>query len=406
MRSPRARRLAALLAFAGAVFLAFFTLSTAAEAYPWMIRHGYSTCTPCHADPSGSGLLTEYGRAQGELLLRTRYSHPKNGDEEEAGSIAGFMFGAIKPPDWLLLGVSGRDLVLLSKQPGAKAWSAQNYIMQADAKAQVTAGRFRASGTLGFAHDGDLDAAITRNPDGNNLIAREFWLGVDIGADKNFLLRAGRLEIPFGIRQIEHTLFVRMATRTDIDATQQYGVAFSYSGEKLRGEILGIAGNYNINPDVFRQRGYAGFLELTLAQHATVGVSSELTYASEDEFTQAKKFIRSAHGAFTRLAPVKQLVIMAEFDGLVNVTSGAAAGGYAGMLQLDFEPVQGVHLIGTGEAMRDPAQTVAQWGGWGTLAWFFAPHMDFRVDFVDQVLPSGTATLNTFSIGPQFHLWL
>src|SRR5262249_39932827 len=156
MKSPRARRSAALLAFAGAVFLAFFTISTPAEAYPWMIRHGYSTCTPCHADPSGSGLLTEYGRAQGELLLRTRYSHPKNGEEEEAGPIAGFMFGAIKPPEWLLLGVSGRNLVLFPSQAG-KFQSPQDYIMQADGKAQVTAGRFRASGTLGFAHDGDLD---------------------------------------------------------------------------------------------------------------------------------------------------------------------------------------------------------------------------------------------------------
>jgi hypothetical protein len=404
MKSPRARRSVALLAFAGAVFLALVTLSTSAEAYPWMIRHGYSTCTPCHADPTGSGLLTEYGRAQGELLLRTRYGKQKAGEEEEAGSVAGFMWGAIKPPEWLLLGVSVRDLLLVPFQNG-KSQPVQNYLMQDDAKAQITIKRFRASGTLGFAKDGDLQAAITRNPQ-NNLIAREFWLGVDIGEDKNFLLRAGRLEVPFGIRQIEHTLFVRLATQTDIDATQQYGVAFSYSGEKIRGELMGIAGNYNVNPDDFRQRGYAGFLELTLGQRETVGVSSELTYAKIDPNTNAKNSIRSAHGGFTRLAPWKPLVLMAEVDALVDVQAGSLGTGYAAMLQLDFEPIQGVHLIGTAEGMKDPANTQLQWGGWGSLMWFFAPHCDVRVDFVDQLTPAGTGTVNTFSIGPQLHVYL
>ena len=46
----------------------------AAHAYPWMIRHGYSGCGVCHVDPSGAGLLTDYGRAQSELLMATRWS--------------------------------------------------------------------------------------------------------------------------------------------------------------------------------------------------------------------------------------------------------------------------------------------------------------------------------------------
>jgi hypothetical protein len=141
MTSPRARRPAALLALAGAVFLAFFTASSSAEAYPWMIRHGYTTCTPCHADPSGSGLITAYGRAQAELLMRTRYGGHKD-KEEEAGSVAGFMFGAVTPPDWLLLGVSARNLVLLEHDNG-KWEDPADYLMEADAKAQVTVDRFR-----------------------------------------------------------------------------------------------------------------------------------------------------------------------------------------------------------------------------------------------------------------------
>ena len=55
------------------VFLGLLTLSGQADAYPWMMRHNYFGCGNCHADPSGGGLLTAYGRAQGDLLLRMRY---------------------------------------------------------------------------------------------------------------------------------------------------------------------------------------------------------------------------------------------------------------------------------------------------------------------------------------------
>ena len=41
-----------------------------AHAHSWMIREGYATCAECHLDPSGGGLLTDYGRAQSEILMR------------------------------------------------------------------------------------------------------------------------------------------------------------------------------------------------------------------------------------------------------------------------------------------------------------------------------------------------
>ena len=42
-----------------AAFLVSLATSRTANAYPWMIRHGYASCITCHADPSGSGLVTE-----------------------------------------------------------------------------------------------------------------------------------------------------------------------------------------------------------------------------------------------------------------------------------------------------------------------------------------------------------
>ena len=50
--------------------LAVITLSSArADAYAWMIKHGFSKCGSCHTDPSGGETLTRFGRFQSEHLL-------------------------------------------------------------------------------------------------------------------------------------------------------------------------------------------------------------------------------------------------------------------------------------------------------------------------------------------------
>src|SRR5882672_5766622 len=82
-----------------------------AHAYPWMIRHDYTACAQCHVDPSGGGPLSQYGRAMGEVLLRTRYGAEAagaDGDEAEPGPGGKFLWGALPLPPWLDLGGSWR----------------------------------------------------------------------------------------------------------------------------------------------------------------------------------------------------------------------------------------------------------------------------------------------------------
>ena len=74
-----------------AMGLGLFLAPARVEAYPWMIRHDYTGCGVCHVDPSGAGLLTEYGEAQSVLLMQMRYGAPAQGDE--APSYANFAFG-------------------------------------------------------------------------------------------------------------------------------------------------------------------------------------------------------------------------------------------------------------------------------------------------------------------------
>src|SRR5580693_4803222 len=97
------RRAVRLLLAIGVV--AAILWSRPASAYPWMIRHEYQGCVPCHSDPSGAGMLTEYGRAMGENVLRSRYGSPPS---DVPPVYARFLFG-IPTPEWLLLGGSVRN---------------------------------------------------------------------------------------------------------------------------------------------------------------------------------------------------------------------------------------------------------------------------------------------------------
>src|ERR1700684_1736290 len=89
---PRPRPRPSHWAFALAACFVLMLLPSRAHAYPWMIRHGYTGCMPCHTDPSGgAGALTEYGRAQSDLLLRMRYGESTDtGEADRTSGLLGF----------------------------------------------------------------------------------------------------------------------------------------------------------------------------------------------------------------------------------------------------------------------------------------------------------------------------
>ncbi len=409
------------VALAALAALAVLLFSESAHAYAWMIRHEYTACAQCHADPSGGSLLTLYGRAQGELLLRTPYR--KRADDEEAGKVANFLFGAFDLPESVLLGADARSLSL-AQRTSAGSLKDVRYrffdgkrpplIMQADAQGQVTVGRFRANASAGYAYDGALAASLTRGQDqSGRAVSRAHWLGVDLGEDKQFLLRGGRINLPFGLRHIEHTMWVRSATRTDTNAAQDHGVAFSYSGAGLRAEVMAIAGNFQVRPDAFRDRGYAGYVELAPTQRLTVGGSSMVVHA-DDDLRLGTPIWRHAHGVFGRFSPLPMLVLLAESDLLVQsqpvgaINSHRTQVGTANLLQADVEPVQGVHVIVAGELYdQEPARIGPTFDVWGGAQWFFAPHADFRLDLVYEARPvSTTLTAGATTFLAQFHVYL
>jgi hypothetical protein len=392
------------LAILVAVLLGSLFTSRSAFAYPWTIRHEYAACTMCHADPSGAGIVTPYGRAQSEVLLRTHWGEPK--EDEDPAKLGGFAFGAVSLPEWLDLQADARSLLLHVAPPAPAPSTTRLLVMQVDGAAAVRAGPFRAAGLVGYAHEGALGASVTRGT-ADRLVSRQHWLGVAFGDDDAFLVRAGRMNLPFGLRILEHTSFVRSATLTDINASQQHGLALAYNNDGWRGEAMAIAGNFQLRPDALRERGLSAYLEKAVMPTLAIGLTTLVTHVDLELASRTSAF-RQAHGAFARYVPAKPVVIMAEFDILARSPKRRPIEvGSTGLLQVDVEPMQGVHLATSGELLTPSfgEQGVAL-GGWLSAFWFFLPHVDVRADFIYRSLPVNDGRTGVVTWLAQLHGWL
>jgi hypothetical protein len=385
------------------VFVSVLFFSRRAHAYAWMIRHtGSSHCSTCHVDPSGGGLLNDYGRSEITGSLVTKFGTPAADSKRDQ-----FLMGLVTPPEWLLLGGSVRTLALWTKVNGADP-TTDFILMQSDLRAAVQAGHFKAYASAGFLTNGNSPASVFASNDAS-LVSREHWIGYGFLEDK-LIVRAGRIPLPFGVRSIEHTQFVRQSTRTDLNDTQQHGVAVAWDGPALRAEIMGIAGNFQTKPDAVRDRGYSALVEYTFADRYAIGASSLITHAKEDIALHVP-VTRQAHGGFVRVSPFEPLVLLAEVDYVSSSGDFKTTKGIATMLQLDLEPIQGLHLVGTGESLGGPlgqggGGDSASWGAWGGVAWFPYPHIDVRADYMHRSMTFGNMRIPVDALMFQGHIYL
>jgi hypothetical protein len=352
-----------------------------ARAYPWMIRHQFAKCSSCHVDPMGGETLTHMGRAMSETLLSTPWGQDSPTDASK------FLFGVPEPKD-IYLGGSLRGLALVDFDTGHK----RAFPMQADFTAAGMPGRFRFAVSVGgsrasarYEHSSKARLAGNVEDEDFILVSRYHWLGYQFS--DALMLRLGRINLPFGIRSTEHTAWVRAETLTDRESDQQHGMSVVYDSGPLRGELMAVLGNFQRPDDALRDRGYSAYLEYLFTPDLALGLSSLLLRASHEPEVDEGAFVRQAHGLTARYVVSPPIVVLAEANVLDRTGSSL---GYVGMLTVDVEPLQGLHVGASGEVLdRGKPELFSalgrgepQLGAWLTAQWFFFPHFDVRADFL------------------------
>jgi hypothetical protein len=400
MRGLKPHHLVPLLA----LVLSVLCDSGRALAYAWMIKHGLSQCGACHADPSGGETLTSMGRSAAENLLS--FERPTG---DRVSPLAQFGFGVVREPEDVHLGGSYRHLFVYEAAHEESPSSSSSFPMQLDLYGSATLAPFVLGGSFGVAR-GIEGTAHVRGAQLNRelgtgwiMLSRTHYVGAWL--DRYTLLRAGRLNLPFGVRIAEHVAWVREATRTDRESDQQHGAAVAYTRKRWRSELMAIVGNYQLYPDRYRERGYSVSLEYLLEPELALGASSLLTWANEDRFTQVRRALRHAQSLHARAALSQRWVLLGELDLLKQA---GRAMGYAGWAQADYEPLRGLHVLLTGELLdqgkldsadASPGNGEPRFGAWASLAWYALAHAELRLDVLQR-------RESPFTVQAQLHLFL
>ncbi len=190
-RRSALRRLMLALAVACAAAPVAPCLVPSAAALPLYASRQGATCVTCHVDPNGGGIRNEVGFA----YLRNRHSMERDARWEKL---------AVDPKlnDWITLGLDLRVMYYASHVNGGATLGTSTFFpMQGQVNVAVMPHEHL---TLVASHGLIVDQPGV--PTG--YIAREMY-GMFDGLPGDLYARVGRFRIPFGLRQDDHTSFVR-----------------------------------------------------------------------------------------------------------------------------------------------------------------------------------------------------
>ncbi len=243
-----------LLAAVAAAF-AVSLLQTPAHAYPQFVFKGYGDCGSCHHSPSGGGFPNRWGRESLDVTFgKDSGLGPVNDD---------LTYDAARATELKVdLGADLR-LVPLFGTDGDGSLGPTLIPMLTEIGGAVALGRFTAYG-------GITARKVDGEPPSYVVASREHWLGYHAGTGVD--IRAGRLVLPFGIRQPDHTQYVREDFGFD-KWQQSYSVEVDIRRDDWSLFANVFAGDLTYAPEERQERGIVLTPVLELGSGAAVGLS-------------------------------------------------------------------------------------------------------------------------------------
>jgi hypothetical protein len=330
----------------------FVLLPTTSYSYPENIRLGYSSCQSCHVSPTGSGLLTTYGRELTEEKLSTWASKDSSK----------FLHGFVELPAQVNL---GGNIRYLSLNIDNDLFSyKRNFLMQAELELalQIWDG-LQFVGSLG-SYDGQTDS-------------QQHYLLYQL--NDNWVFRVGRFMPAFGLQLAEHTVSTRKSIFFN-EGNESYNAEIGYLSEW--GEIFvdGVLGG-SVGETGEREQGGTAKVAFYVFDNSQLGAS----FLS----LSGPGYERTGYGPQIVLGLPVNFYLLSDY--IVQSRKLKASGGseqkteegYFSYTKIGNEVTQGLHLA----AMLDQRQSdrnndMTSFQGYGPqFTWYPYPHFEISTNY-------------------------
>ena len=254
-----------------------FSVSTKVYSFPQNISYGYTSCVTCHISPDGGGKASDYGHLALKSFIPDKkdlISWLSNYREERAKNLVAGYDENYKPKAQFGLGGSIRGMLLSKHQLSPEnSSSIRAFPMLIEARTIALYGNFGFYAALNLLLERDQS-----KPESNNRIPKAFsrahWLLYKL--EDKFYFRLGRMELPFGLKTVDHT----RATRSLIGfgtKDQHYGLQFDYVTEKFSMHFMPFFGNYlkeKYAKNLTEEKGVSLNLNFIWPRHYIFGAST------------------------------------------------------------------------------------------------------------------------------------
>jgi hypothetical protein len=283
--------------------ICFFFQTTAVEAFPTFIMHGYPTCVSCHYNPSGGGALTPYGKLIAQELLGTfNDSETTLPWLTEPDPKAGFVASV------LMRGAQTYfDTPLVKRSAFRK--------MQADLEVgYVTSDGWQAIAAFGPR----LDAGSDGSGSSSTILTRRAWVGK---VTQHHAIRAGKFFPEYGLYLPNHNIPTRKGLFFN-HHQEPYVIQGTYFGSKQDftfGLLEGSKGT-----ELAKKRGYSttwSYRENTyrfgVSRLDAVSIKEEVGEGAPEAANPPKAHYRPrslSYGIFGQFSLIHELYLLFEAD--------------------------------------------------------------------------------------------
>ena len=298
--------------------LAGMLCAAPSSAIPLYSSREGATCISCHVDPNGGGIRNEFGFNYG----KNRHSV----EEEEKWAKY-----AVNPQlnEWIRLGLDARFMYYASHVDGGRDLAPSTFFpMQGNLRVAISPhDQLTIVGSQGIV----VDVPGFPAP----YVAREIY-GLIQGLPHNLFIQAGRFRLPFGLRQDDHTSYLRSSSFLLYDSqSEDAGVEIGSVGPNWFGQFSFTNGG---PPFAENAQTVAGKVGRT-SRMFQVAVSAYHRYSEPFGVTVDRW---SGYASATR-GPV---TVLGEYGGGTTKGLGGAINTEAFFGEIDYRLSRGVNLRG------------------------------------------------------------